>query len=294
MTAGPTALPVLPAVASSPITRPVVRGVSPHTVCSYRDAFMLLLRFVAERRGAPGRRSRLLATPPGADAILEPSSTTLRTEHDQQRATRNASVSPPSTPSHARRGVSSGAPRALPAHPRRAPSSSGMDRARRVSRKPGEISFSPRRSFDRRNPRRPPRSRTSPRALQHGGPRPGRDPRPRGRATPARASPSLSGSAARRAARSACVHSAADSGDPPRAAPPTAAGVDPAATVQPLFRNRRGESADPFRRPATLLRKHVRDRSSAPRPTLRHKARPPPRDAAHDRCPPSSIRASTS
>lgn len=30
---------------------PAVRGVSPHTVCSYRDAFTLLLRFLAERRG---------------------------------------------------------------------------------------------------------------------------------------------------------------------------------------------------------------------------------------------------
>jgi site-specific recombinase XerD len=30
---------------------PTVRGVSPHTVCSYRDAFMLLLRFLAEHRG---------------------------------------------------------------------------------------------------------------------------------------------------------------------------------------------------------------------------------------------------
>lgn len=30
---------------------PAVRGVSPHTVCSYRDAFTLLLRFLAQRRG---------------------------------------------------------------------------------------------------------------------------------------------------------------------------------------------------------------------------------------------------
>jgi site-specific recombinase XerD len=30
---------------------PRVRGMSPHTVCSYRDAFVLLLRFLAERRG---------------------------------------------------------------------------------------------------------------------------------------------------------------------------------------------------------------------------------------------------
>lgn len=30
---------------------PAVRGVSPHTVCSYRDAFTLLLRFLAEFRG---------------------------------------------------------------------------------------------------------------------------------------------------------------------------------------------------------------------------------------------------
>lgn len=29
---------------------PTTRGVSPHTVCSYRDAFTLLLRFLAERR----------------------------------------------------------------------------------------------------------------------------------------------------------------------------------------------------------------------------------------------------
>ncbi len=29
---------------------PRVRGMSPHTVCSYRDAFLLLLRFLAERR----------------------------------------------------------------------------------------------------------------------------------------------------------------------------------------------------------------------------------------------------
>lgn len=29
---------------------PAVRGVSPHTVCSYRDAFTLLLRFLAKRR----------------------------------------------------------------------------------------------------------------------------------------------------------------------------------------------------------------------------------------------------
>jgi len=28
---------------------PRVRGMSPHTVCSYRDAFMLLLRFLAKR-----------------------------------------------------------------------------------------------------------------------------------------------------------------------------------------------------------------------------------------------------
>ncbi len=32
---------------------PAVRGVSPHTVCSYRDACALLLRFFAERRGRP-------------------------------------------------------------------------------------------------------------------------------------------------------------------------------------------------------------------------------------------------
>lgn len=30
---------------------PTVRGVSPHTICSYRDAFTLLLRFLAARRG---------------------------------------------------------------------------------------------------------------------------------------------------------------------------------------------------------------------------------------------------
>lgn len=32
---------------------PAVRGVSPHTVCSYRDAFTLLLPFLAERRRLP-------------------------------------------------------------------------------------------------------------------------------------------------------------------------------------------------------------------------------------------------
>src|SRR5260370_924439 len=30
---------------------PMVRGMSPHTVCSYRDAFTLFLRFLAQRRG---------------------------------------------------------------------------------------------------------------------------------------------------------------------------------------------------------------------------------------------------
>ena len=30
---------------------PRVRGMSPHTVCSYRDAVTLLLRFLAERHG---------------------------------------------------------------------------------------------------------------------------------------------------------------------------------------------------------------------------------------------------
>jgi integrase/recombinase XerD len=30
---------------------PAVRGVSPHTICSYRDAFTLFLRFIADRRG---------------------------------------------------------------------------------------------------------------------------------------------------------------------------------------------------------------------------------------------------
>ena len=29
---------------------PEIRGMSPHTVCSYRDAFTLLLRFLAQRR----------------------------------------------------------------------------------------------------------------------------------------------------------------------------------------------------------------------------------------------------
>ena len=28
---------------------PTVRGMSPHTVCSYRDAFTILLRFLADR-----------------------------------------------------------------------------------------------------------------------------------------------------------------------------------------------------------------------------------------------------
>lgn len=32
---------------------PAVRGVSPHTICSYRDAFALLLRFLAERHRRP-------------------------------------------------------------------------------------------------------------------------------------------------------------------------------------------------------------------------------------------------
>lgn len=32
---------------------PRVRGMSPHTVCSYRDAFLLFLRFLAERRKRP-------------------------------------------------------------------------------------------------------------------------------------------------------------------------------------------------------------------------------------------------
>ncbi len=32
---------------------PRVRGVSPHTLCSYRDAMTLLLRFLAERHGCP-------------------------------------------------------------------------------------------------------------------------------------------------------------------------------------------------------------------------------------------------
>jgi integrase/recombinase XerD len=32
---------------------PRIRGVSPHTVCSYRDAIMLLLRFLAQRRRRP-------------------------------------------------------------------------------------------------------------------------------------------------------------------------------------------------------------------------------------------------
>ena len=32
---------------------PRLRGSSPHTVLSYRDSIVLLLRFVAERRGKP-------------------------------------------------------------------------------------------------------------------------------------------------------------------------------------------------------------------------------------------------
>ncbi len=32
---------------------PTIRGMSPHTVCSYRDAFTLLLRFLADRHGRP-------------------------------------------------------------------------------------------------------------------------------------------------------------------------------------------------------------------------------------------------
>ena len=52
MTAGPNALArALRGFFADHLPR--VRGVSPHTVCSYRDAFMLLLRFVAERRERP-------------------------------------------------------------------------------------------------------------------------------------------------------------------------------------------------------------------------------------------------
>ncbi len=66
---------------------PRVRGVSPHTVCSYRDAFMLLLRFVAARHERPV--VALDFRDLGVDAILE-FLDHLETDRHNGAATRNA------------------------------------------------------------------------------------------------------------------------------------------------------------------------------------------------------------
>ena len=66
---------------------PRVRGMSPHTVCSYRDAFVLLLRFLAARR-----RCAVLKldfddlTPDAILAFLDH----LESERKNTAATRNA------------------------------------------------------------------------------------------------------------------------------------------------------------------------------------------------------------
>jgi site-specific recombinase XerD len=66
---------------------PAVRGVSPHTVCSYRDAFMLLLRFLAARRGLPVVRLDFTdVSPQQVVAFLQH----LERERGNGAATRNA------------------------------------------------------------------------------------------------------------------------------------------------------------------------------------------------------------
>jgi len=66
---------------------PAVRGVSPHTVCSYRDAFMLLLRFLAARRGLPVVRLDFTdVSPQQIVAFLQH----LERERGNGAATRNA------------------------------------------------------------------------------------------------------------------------------------------------------------------------------------------------------------
>jgi integrase/recombinase XerD len=86
MTAGPNALArALRGFFADHLPR--VRGVSPHTVCSYRDAFMLLLRFVAERRERPV--VALAFCDLGVDAILE-FLDHLETDRHNGAATRNA------------------------------------------------------------------------------------------------------------------------------------------------------------------------------------------------------------
>jgi len=66
---------------------PAVRGVSPHTVCSYRDAFTLFLRFLAERRGLPVVRLDFKDVSPEAIvAFLQH----LERERGNGAATRNA------------------------------------------------------------------------------------------------------------------------------------------------------------------------------------------------------------
>jgi integrase/recombinase XerD len=86
MTAGPNALArALRGFFADHLPR--VRGVSPHTVCSYRDAFMLLLRFVAERRERPVVALDFCDL--GVDAILE-FLNHLETDRHNGAATRNA------------------------------------------------------------------------------------------------------------------------------------------------------------------------------------------------------------
>jgi site-specific recombinase XerD len=66
---------------------PAVRGVSPHTVCSYRDAFTLFLRFLAERRGLPVVRLDFKDVSPEAIvAFLQH----LERDRGNSAATRNA------------------------------------------------------------------------------------------------------------------------------------------------------------------------------------------------------------
>jgi site-specific recombinase XerD len=66
---------------------PTVRGVSPHTVCSYRDAFTLLLRFLAEHSGLSVVRLDFKhVSPDQVIAFLEH----LERQRGNSAATRNA------------------------------------------------------------------------------------------------------------------------------------------------------------------------------------------------------------
>lgn len=69
---------------------PRLRGTSPHTVHSYRDSIVLLLRFVARQRGVPITQLDLIdLDPPGILAFL----TNLEEERKNCVSTRNVRLS---------------------------------------------------------------------------------------------------------------------------------------------------------------------------------------------------------